>query len=86
MKAGIATSAIVRDSKVPNRHDDGVEVGIENKVLSIIESNPNMTMAEISVQLSVTKRTVERAVKRLRENNRIERIGGKRYGHWVIHE
>jgi ATP-dependent DNA helicase RecG len=83
-------SAKVSDSKAPNRHDDGLndglEVGIENKVLSIIESNPKVTMAEISVQLSVTKRTVERTVKRLRENNRIERVGGKRYGHWVIHE
>ena len=83
-------SAIVRDSKAPNRHDDGLdvglEVGIEAKVLSIIESNPNVTMAEISVQLNVTKRTVERAVKRLRENNRIERVGGKRYGHWEIRE
>lgn len=83
-------SAIVRDSKVPNRHDgglnDGLEVGIENKVLRIIGSNPNVTMAEISAQLSVTKRTVERTVKRLRENNRIERVGGKRYGHWEIHE
>ena len=47
---------------------------------------PKITMPEIAKKLNVTKRTIERAVKSLREENRLERKGGKRYGYWGVHE
>lgn len=43
-------------------------------------------MSAIAEKLNVTKRTVERVIRRLREKNKLERIGGKRYGRWKIHE
>ena len=83
-------SAKVSDSKAPNRHNDGMnvglDVGLEKKILAIMENDPSATMGAISEKLNVTKRTVERIVKKLREQGKIERVGGKRYGHWVIHE
>ncbi len=48
--------------------------------------NPKITMPEIAKKLNVTKRTIERAVKSLREENCLERKGGKRYGYWGVHE
>lgn len=83
-------SSKVPDSKMPNRHNDDInvdlDVGLEKKILIIMEEDSSVTMGAISDKLNVTKRTVERIVKKLREQGKIERIGGKRYGHWVIHE
>lgn len=83
-------SAKVPDSKMQNRHNDGInvglDVGLEKKILTIMEEDSSVTMGDISDKLNVTKRTVERIVKKLREQGKIERVGGKRYGHWVIHE
>lgn len=83
-------SAKVAEPKASNRQDDGLDdgldVGMGNKVLELISENPKITMTEIAQKLNVTKRTIERAVKSLREDNRLERKGGKRYGYWEVHE
>lgn len=67
-----------------NRHDDGLDVGLAEKTLKIISENPKATMAEIANECNVTKRTVERTIKALREQGKIVREGGKRYGHWKV--
>ena len=90
VKFAALQSAKVTESATPNRHNDGLsvglDVGIENEVLRIIESEPGVTMGTIAENLNVTKRTIERTVRRLRDKKKIERVGGKRYGHWEIHE
>ena len=82
--------ALIDESKAPNRHDGGLgvglEVGLADKIMELAAANPEMTMAVMAEKLDVTKRTVEREIKKLREAGRIERIGGKRYGHWQIND
>ena len=82
-------SAKVADPNVPNRHGDGLGVGLgvglEKEIIKMIYGNPKITMGEIAEELNVTKRTIERIVKNLREKNIIERKGGKRYGYWEVH-
>ena len=64
-------SVKVPDSKMPNRHNDGIndglDVGLEKKILTIMEEDSSVTMGAISDKLNVTKRTVERIVKKLRK-------------------
>ena len=60
------------------------DVGLENKILSIIRSNPQITQKEIAIHLSVTERIVQRIFKKLSKDKTIERIGGKRFGQWII--
>ncbi|MCD7828150.1 MAG: putative DNA binding domain-containing protein [Clostridiales bacterium] len=71
-----------------NRQDDGLDVGLDvglaEKTLKIISENPKVTMAEIANECNVTKRTVERTIKALREQGKVVREGGKRYGHWNV--
>jgi len=43
-------------------------------------------MIEMAEKLNVSKRTIEREVKQLRETGRIERIGSKRFGYWKIND
>ncbi|MDD4370574.1 MAG: ATP-binding protein [Anaerostipes sp.] len=86
VKFSALQSAKVPDSKMPNRHDVGLDVGLEKEIIRMISENPKHTMAEIAETLNVTKRTIERIVKNLREKGVIERKGGKRYGYWEVHE
>ena len=75
-------------SQVPNRHDVGKDVGLEvsmaERIIDLMIAEPDITAALIADKLSVTTRTVEREVKKLRNEGRIERVGGKRYGHWKV--
>lgn len=57
-----------------------------DRIVDIMRANATVTMADIAQQLGVTQRTVERTVKKMRENGKVERVGGRRYGHWVINE
>ena len=81
--------ARISHSKTPNRQgsdlDVGLDVGLEKKVMELIAHNSRVTMAEMADALSVNKRSIERIIKRLRENHCIVRRNGKRYGYWEIH-
>lgn len=46
--------------------------------------NPAYTSAELVEKIGVTKRTIERTFKTLREKEMIERIGSKRDGDWIV--
>ena len=78
-------SALIDQPKAPNRHggsmDVGLEVGLADKIIELIAAAPEMTMDVMAEKLNVTKRTVEREIKKLRESGRIKRVGGKPFGH-----
>ena len=77
-------SAKVNETEMPNRQDVGLGVGLETEIIKIVSMEPEITLLKVSEELNVTKRTVERIVRTLRENGKIERIGGKRYGYWKV--
>ena len=56
----------------------------KKKIIGILLENPNSTSAELSEQIEVTTRTIERAFNSLQEKNIIKRIGSKRDGYWII--
>lgn len=67
----------------------GINVGIKlNKtqsyVLKTIASNPNVTIEEIAREMQVSEKTIERAIKFLKDNGIIERVGSTKTGHWKI--
>ena len=70
---------------VGNVGDNVGNVGdIKNAVLSIISNNNRITATEMAKDLSVTKRTVERYIKELRDEGRLVRKGSARGGYWKI--
>lgn len=79
VKFAALQSAKIPDSKVPNRYDVGLDDGLEKEIIMMISKKPKLTMAEIAKKQNVTKRTIERVVKSLREKNVLERKGGKHY-------
>ena len=50
----------------------------------ILNPQTDIMSVERAERLGVTKRTIEREIKQLRETVSIERIGSKRFGHWKI--
>lgn len=56
----------------------------DNKVLSQIILNPSISAEEISKRISLTKRTVERSIKKLKDKNIIFRIGPDKGGYWKV--
>lgn len=83
-------SALIDEAKTPNRHNGGLSGGIDDglaaRIISVIRKNKTITVLEISEELEMSKRTTEREMKKLRDDNRIRRVGGNRHGHWEINE
>ena len=81
-------SALLSESKVPNRQNGGLDGGLDGslaeRILSILSENNSITINQISEQLGVSKRTIEREIRSLRDSGKIIRAGGKRFGHWEI--
>lgn len=56
------------------------------EVLDIIEKNPAITIDEITDRLSVSKSTVQRTIKQLKESGLLERSGSDKHGKWIVHQ
>jgi ATP-dependent DNA helicase RecG len=60
------------------------DISNEDKIMALIRENPEFTVAEISQNLSIAKRTVERIMSKLVNEKLIEREGSKKKGRWII--
>ena len=49
-------------------------------------SEPDISQETLGESIGVTRRVVQKYINALKEAGRIERVGGKRYGHWEIKE
>lgn len=54
------------------------------RVLLLLNSNPTISSQKIADRLEITKRAVEKIIKRLRENGVIGRVGSNKSGYWKI--
>ena len=55
-----------------------------DKILALIENDDHISLSQMSVQLGVSYKTIQRCVDRLRKAGLLERIGGRRFGYWKI--
>lgn len=83
-------SALIDLPNTPNRHSGGLSGGIDGvlaeKIIKLIGEDDTITVSVIAESLGIPKRTTERKMKKLRDNGRIIREGGNRYGHWKINK
>lgn len=83
VKFSALQSVKVTDAKALNVTKDDV---IEMKILVLLKENASITTTEMSKQLSVNRRTIQRSLEVLKNKGVIERKGGKRYGYWEVYE
>ena len=65
----------------------GLNVGLnktEKAIIGLLIENAGMTANMIATKVGVTKRTIERAFVSLQKKGKIERVGSKRDGRWVV--
>lgn len=53
-------------------------------IIELLSSTPNLPIPEIALTLSKSESAVKRAIRKLRENGRLRRIGPDKGGHWEI--
>lgn len=84
-----ASTIFIHPGFVANGNDygnnNGNEKGNDNteQVLSIMKNNPSVTIDEIVTITNISKRTVSRIIKELKENGIVHREGTKN-GKWII--
>lgn len=64
----------------PKAHNEPLEL----RVLHALEHNPFATYETLVVTLGISRSTLKRVVKQLIEDEKIQRVRGKRYGHWEV--
>ena len=83
-------SALIDQPKVPKGHSAKTDGTLGDtmalKIIEIISSKPDITLDQLSAEAGIARRTLVRYMSKLKNEGRIERIGGKRYGHWIINE
>lgn len=57
----------------------------EREVLSLIEKNSRMTVDEMATHMQISKRTVQRSIKLLKDTGMLERVGSDKNGKWQVH-
>lgn len=79
-------SALIKDSNTPKRQTDVLVDALADRIIEVLRNNPKVTQTELVKQLGVPYRSLQRKMGELKVAGRIERIGGKRYGKWVVKE
>ena len=65
----------------------GTNVGLnttEKRVIFHLLENPDSTADDMSIVIGVTKRTIERTLKKLQEKGLLVRTGAKKSGSWIV--
>jgi ATP-dependent DNA helicase RecG len=56
----------------------------DNLVLEILKENSSITLEEVATKMGKSVRTIKVIVKKLQDNGKLERVGGKKIGHWKV--
>ena len=84
---------IIHTQKKNDGINDGINVGKKmnsterrNIILKLIEENENISAKQIIEIINVSRPTIERDLKELKEENKIEYVGSRKSGKWIIKE
>ena len=59
-------------------------VNTDEKILSYLRGNPTTTIKELATALELTTRAIEKQIANLKKENRLQRVGSARKGHWKV--
>ena len=74
------------NENIANGDKNGDNDGDENKVLRLLEKEPDITAKLLSEKTGFSTRKISRIIRNLREEDRITRIGSSRKGYWMINK
>ena len=56
------------------------------KILRLLKQDPKMTIDQLSSEIGITARSIERNLKKLKETDRLRRIGPDKGGRWEVRD
>ncbi|MBR4751116.1 MAG: putative DNA binding domain-containing protein [Thermoguttaceae bacterium] len=71
------------DANKPNSSLFEIDSKLTKRVIKVLQKKPKITQSELASLLDVSIRTVQRTIAALKEDGRIERVGGTR-GEWAV--
>ena len=81
-------SALIDQPKAPKHQNTDKHGALDDamvlKIIEILKEKPDISQEALGENMGVTRRVVQKYINVLKEAGRIERVGGKRYGHWEI--
>lgn len=87
-QSGFRTTVFAEKINEPvNEPVNDVENVVDNrfvKIIKNIEKNNKISATELSKILSVSQRTIERDIDKLKKRGKLKRIGSDKTGHWQI--
>lgn len=57
-----------------------------DRILSLLSENPTLSIPQLAEDMGKSESAVERAIRKLRKENRLKRIGPAKGGHWEVVE
>ena len=60
------------------------EKTLDKKLIELLKEDGNQSAASLAEIVGASQRTVQRALKRLMDDGKIEHAGSNRFGHYVI--
>ena len=72
------------DWTVDKTVDKAPDPTTNERILSLLSTNPRATQEELARVLGLSIRGIEYAIGTLKKAKRIKKVGGKRYGHWEV--
>ena len=57
---------------------------MDEKLLDLLKVDGNQSAARLAEMVGVSQRTVQRALKRLTDDGKIEHVASNRFGHYVV--
>ena len=83
-------SALIDQPKAPKHQNTDKHSALDDamvlRIIEKIKEQPDISQEALGESIGVTRRVVQKYINALKEAGRIERVGGKRYGHWEIKE
>jgi ATP-dependent DNA helicase RecG len=89
-KTGIPSPEFSSDSGglgIEFRRSSGKMSGkMSGKILALVREDKFVTIPELSKNIGVTERTIERNLKKLQQEKRLNKVGGAKGGYWEVME
>ena len=76
----------IKDNDVPINIPKNDPIKRLDKIIEIIGENRDITIYELANKLNVADKTIKRDIAKLKEQNRVIRVGSLKSGHWEIKE
>ena len=73
-----------KDHKIPKHQNDVLGDVLENQIVKFLLENNKLNQKQLAQKTGSPIASVQRAMKKLLERGKIERIGGKRFGYWSV--